>query len=105
MAIIGTFQLKDGKFTGAIETLTLKAKLIFLPEDATGENAPNFRIYAGRCDVGAAWRKVSAKGLEYLSVKLDSPSFERPLYASLYADDKVAGNGFQLVWNRPTSKD
>jgi uncharacterized protein (DUF736 family) len=108
MAIIGKFTLSNGKFSGKIETLTLKAALVFIPENATGENAPTHRIYSGKAEVGAAWRKTAAKtGMDYLSVKLDDMSFEAPIYASLYPDDKAAAESmaFNLVWNRPNSKD
>ena len=50
MAIIGKFTLSNGSFKGTITTLTLKANLVFTPEESTGESAPNFRIYAGKAD-------------------------------------------------------
>ena len=47
---------------------------------------------------GAAWRKTSNEGREYLSVKLDDPSFPPPIYASLV---EVEGeDGLSLIWSR-----
>ena len=50
-------------------------------------------------DLRAAWQKVSEQtGREYLSVKLDDPSFPAPIYASLVeAED---GSGHNLIWSR-----
>ena len=50
-------------------------------------------------DLRAAWQKVSEQtGREYLSVKLDDPSFPAPIYASLVeAED---GKSHNLIWSR-----
>ncbi|WP_051559220.1 DUF736 domain-containing protein [Allorhizobium undicola] len=49
--------------------------------------------------LGAAWQKTSGEGRDYLSVKLDDPSFPAPIYATLA---KVEGEeGLQLIWSRP----
>jgi uncharacterized protein (DUF736 family) len=37
----------------------------------------------------------------YLWLKLDDPSFNAPIYASLFDDDD--GKTFDLVWTRPPS--
>ncbi len=36
---------------------------------------PDYRILAGATEFGAAWKKTSNEGRDYLSVKLDDPSF------------------------------
>ena len=50
-------------------------------------------------EFGAAWKKTARETeREYLSVKLDDPSFPAPIYASLV---KVEGDeGFTLIWSR-----
>ena len=41
-------------------------------------NAPSHRVYVDRAEIGAAWSKSSNEGRrDYLSVKLDDPSFKR----------------------------
>ena len=35
---------------------------------------------------------------DYLSVKLDDPSFNAPIYANLVQDEE--GEGFALIWSR-----
>ena len=55
MPAIGTFTpAKDG-YVGTIRTLTMnvKAKIVANDEKAS-EDAPDFRIYAGRTELGAA---------------------------------------------------
>ena len=62
------------------------------------ENAPSHRIFVGRAEIGAAWSKRSAEDRDYLSVKLDDPSFNAPIYANLFDDED--GDGFTLIWSR-----
>lgn len=99
MATIGTFTKSgDGSYTGAIKTLSLNVKQAQLrPVEKGSENAPDYRIFAAGTEFGAAWKKTSRDtGRDYLSVKLDDPSFPAPIYANLVdADD-----GYSLVWSR-----
>jgi uncharacterized protein (DUF736 family) len=59
----------------------------------TGESNPR-----GRAAIGAAWSKRSSEGRDYLSVKLDDPSFTTPIYANLSDDE--GGETFSLIWSR-----
>ena len=96
MAIIGTFTKDDTGYQGSLATLTLKAKLTITPVEKSGEKAPDFRVYAGATEVGAAWSSTSKDKKPYLSVKLDDPSFSAPILARLIETEK----GLALVWNR-----
>ncbi|HUZ73390.1 MAG TPA: DUF736 domain-containing protein, partial [Stellaceae bacterium] len=49
--------------------------------------------------IGAAWSKRSEEGRDYLSLKLDDPSFNAPIYANLFNDED--GEGYTLIWSRP----
>jgi uncharacterized protein (DUF736 family) len=99
MAIIGTFTKQDGgTFAGTLATLSVKAKVNIIPVDKTGASAPDYRVYAGNADLGAAWSVTSEKsGKPYLRVKLDDPSFPAPILARLVEMEK----GHALVWSRP----
>ena len=104
MATIGTFtKLADG-FIGAIVTLTVQARHVRILQDgrATAENAPSHRVYVGRAEIGAAWTKRSGEGRDYLSLKLDDPSFTAPIYANLFDDEE--GEGYSLIWSRPSGR-
>ena len=81
-------------------TLALNAKAKLVRVETPSEKGPHFRIFAGNVELGAAWQKT-AKDTErdYLSVKLDDPSFPAPIYATLI---EVEGQeGLQLIWSRP----
>lgn len=101
MANIGTFtKAEDGSFNGVIKTLALNVKAKLSPIEANG-NGPDFRIYAGNVELGAAWRKVSQQDKPYISVKLDDPSLPAPIYASLHEDEDQQ---FSLIWTRPSAR-
>ena len=84
MATIGTFTASDNGYTGSVKTLTLNVKAKFIATEGENDKASNFRIVAGSTEFGAAWKKTAKESdREYLSVKLDDPSFPAPIYASL----------------------
>lgn len=98
MATIGTFTASDNGYVGSIKTLTLNINARFAASEKDNDKAPDYRIFAGTAEFGAAWKKTARDSdREYLSVKLDDPSFPAP-YASLV---KVEGDeGFTLIWSR-----
>jgi len=100
MANIGTFKKSGQEFQGEIVTLSLQTRGVrIVPEtDRTSDNAPSHRVYVGRAEIGAAWSKRSAEGRDYLSVKLDDPSFNAPIYANLFDDEDA--ETFILIWSR-----
>ena len=100
MATIGSFKKSGNEFQGEIVTLSVQAKGVrIVPETSrTSDNAPSHRVFVGRAEIGAAWSKRSSEGRDYLSVKLDDPSFTTPIYANLFDDE--GGDGFTLIWSR-----
>ena len=101
MAIIGTFtKSSDGSgFVGTIKTVVLNVKAKIAPADKDNDKAPDYRIFAGQTEFGAAWKKTARDSdREYLSVKLDDPSFPAPIFASLVATE--GGDSYALVWSR-----
>lgn len=99
MATIGTFTTTESGFTGTVRTLALNIKARIARVENPSDKGPHFRIYAGNVELGAAWQKRSNEtDRDYLSVKLDDPSFPAPIYATL---TEVEGeNGYQLIWSR-----
>jgi len=98
MSTIGTFAKTADGFAGAINTLTLNVKSVqFRPTDRTEGKGPDYRIMAGGAELGAAWKKTTEDHRDYLSVKIDDPSFPREIFAALLTAD----DGFNLVWSRP----
>jgi uncharacterized protein (DUF736 family) len=62
-----------------------------LPADFTGGIAPH------NAEIGAAWPCRSAEGRDYLSVKLDDPSFKAPIFANLFDGED---DTYNLIWSR-----
>ncbi len=100
MANIGSFKKSGAEYQGEIVTLSVQAKNVRLvPEtNRSNDNAPSHRAFVGRAEIGAAWAKRSSEGRDYLSVKLDDPSFNAPIYANLFADED--GENHTLIWSR-----
>lgn len=88
MANIGTFTTLDDGFTGTLHTLTLKAKIAFVPNDKSTANAPDYRILSsGGVEIGAAWKKLSQN--------------DRPFPATVYARLLEESEGSHvLMWSR-----
>jgi uncharacterized protein (DUF736 family) len=101
MSTIGTFTKSENGFSGQIKTVTLNVKAKFAPAEKENDKAPDYRIFAGQgFEFGAAWNKTSNTGHEYLSVKLEDPTFPAPIFASLVAVER--GAGYVLIWSRRT---
>jgi len=102
MAVIGTFiPAKDGGWIGHIRTLSINAKVRFVPNDNRDSNtAPMFRVFVGHSRIGAAWaaRSNDNPPKDYLRVRLDDPSLVEPLNAALFLGED--GREARLVWNR-----
>jgi uncharacterized protein (DUF736 family) len=102
MANIGSFKKVGNDFQGEIITLSLQAKGVRIAAEqnrSSNENAPSHRVFVDRAEIGAAWSKRSEEGRDYLSLKLDDPSFNAPIYANLFDDE--GGEGYSLLWSRP----
>ena len=102
MATIGSFKkVGSSEFQGEIVTLSVQTKGVrIVPEsNRSNDNAPSHRVYVRRAEIGAAWSKRSEEGRDYLSLKLDDPSFNAPIYANLL--DEEGGDGYTLLWSRP----
>ena len=101
MATIGSFKKVGNNFQGEIVTLSLQKKGVRIVAESNPANdkAPSHRVFVGPVEIGAAWSKRSEEGRDYLSLKLDDPSFTAPIYANLFDDD--GGEGYTLLWSRP----
>jgi uncharacterized protein (DUF736 family) len=95
---LANLTLKNGTFSGELRTLTVRAKITIVPNaERTGDKAPDYRIYAGSHEVGAAWKKVSRAGAEFLSVRIDDPALTQPIYAAVV---QTKSGEHALIWGR-----
>jgi uncharacterized protein (DUF736 family) len=107
--IIGNFRYDPHRdaYIGEIKTLTLhRANVEFRNVNKSSENEPDYRIIeesaAGSVELGAAWKRKSEAGREFLSVSLDDPALPRPLSAALMPSDD--GASAILIWSRPSKR-
>ena len=101
MAIIGTFSKTSSGYAGSIRTMTVNVKASLVANEKNdNEKAPDFRVMAGKVELGAAWRIEPKKedSKPFLRVELDDPSFAAPISAALFENGE-AGKG-ALVWSR-----
>ena len=100
MANIGSFKKVGNELQGEIVTLSVQTKGVRIVPEANrvSDTAPSHRVFVGRAEIGAAWSKRSNEGRDYLSLKLDDPSFTAPIYANLFEDED--GEGYSLIWSR-----
>ena len=105
MPVIGTFKADKDGYAGTIRTLILNAKVRIVANDQKQTpSAPDFRIYVGTAEIGAAWRKTAVEDhSSYLRVRLDDPAFREPIRAALMerSDDGV----LRLLWRREKNND
>lgn len=96
--IIGKFTREGDTYKGELKTLMSTLPLTFERTDGKVD----YRITTDEgAEVGAAWKETSERsGNEYLSVQIDSPFLEAPIYAALLTQDE----GHILVWTRNKKK-
>lgn len=103
MAIIGIFKATKDGYEGTLETLTLRANLTIEPAKKNSDNQPDFRVFQVtkdfKSDIGAAWKKTSREGSEYLSVSIDDLSFTAKAHCRLVKTG--AEKSHTLFWDRP----
>lgn len=79
-------------------TINVKAQLVPVKEKPS-EGAPYYRVFAGGAELGAGWMEQSKdEARPYLALKLDDPSFAKPIRAAFFEDED--GKGGAMVWNR-----
>jgi len=107
--IIGNFSYKQAEdtYTGEIKTLTLlRGSVTFRPAEAKNDKGPDYRVVVqgetSQVELGAAWKRQSQNGREFLSVSLDDPGLARPFNAALMPSED--GKSAILIWSRPVAK-
>ncbi len=70
-----------------------------VPCESKSDNHPVYRVYAGETEIGAAWENVAEEtGIVYYTLRLNDPSFERPIYTKLF-QDKADGGVLHIVFD------
>jgi uncharacterized protein (DUF736 family) len=107
--IIGNFSYDalNDTYSGEITTLTVeRSNVEFRPTSKTGDKEPDYRIIQERdgavAEFGAAWKRSSGSGREFLSIMLDDPALPASLNAALFFSDR--DDRATLVWQRQTRR-
>lgn len=107
--IIGnfTYDLDRDTYAGEITTLTLqRGNVMFRPTEKSGDKEPDYRVVheteGGTVELGAAWKRNSERGRDFLSVVLDDPALASSVNAALFPSDQ--GERGMLVWQRQIRK-
>jgi uncharacterized protein (DUF736 family) len=107
--IIGNFSYRQAEdtYTGEIKTLTLlRGSVQFRPTEGKSKDGPDYRVVvqgeSSQVELGAAWKRNSQNGRDFLSVSLDDPGLARPFNAALMPSED--GKSAILIWSRPAKK-
>jgi uncharacterized protein (DUF736 family) len=107
--IIGNFSYDADHdiYSGEITTLTLqRGDVVFRPTEKNGDKEPDYRIVQERdgatVEFGAAWKRSSERGREFLSVLLDDPALASSMNAALFPSSQ--DGSATLVWQRQAKK-
>lgn len=97
---IGSFkQQENGDYIGQIDTFGYTAASVTIEAITTKGSGPDYIVHTPTGELGAAWKKVSEKGNNYLSVSFKGPLVQGPIYAALVATNEKGT--FALVWSEP----
>jgi len=107
--IIGNFihDAKANTYAGSVTTLTFQRNDVrLIPVKKSAKKEPDYRIVAetafGSVEFGAAWKRKSERGQDFLSVSIDDPALSGALNAALFPSEN--GDTAALVWSRPKRK-
>ncbi len=104
--IIGKFEYdaKTDTFFGDVMTLQFSfTDMRIEPIKKTADKQPEYRVVAGVqhgvIELGAGWKRKAKKGheKEFVSIQLDAPLLDAPLYARLFFEENGKAS---MVWNR-----
>ena len=108
--IIGRFlyDQRTDLYSGEIRTLSLhRANVTIRPNKPATDREPDYRVTvetdAGAVELGAAWKKTSGRGQNYLSIVIDDPALPTRCDAALFPGSKPEDTA-SLVWTRPSAR-
>lgn len=75
MGTLGKLKKTGVTYKGLIEGITFgPVPVVISPIAKVNPEAPDYRVYRGQSEVGAAWKKKTQEGNRYLIVTLDDPA-------------------------------
>lgn len=96
MAVIGKFRAMGSGFEGTIETFLAALEVRLEPAGGGAQAVPDYRVFRGDSEIGAAWNRQTKAKRRYLVIILDDPSLSRPIECRLVQID----GEWNLMWSR-----
>lgn len=102
---IGTFTRTATGYAGRITTAMLDLAVSLVPaEPGDADKVPDWRVHLGADgdgpEIGAGWNESGERAGDYVSLRLDDPTFMQPIRAALFRTSDDRGT-WALRWNRP----
>jgi uncharacterized protein (DUF736 family) len=98
--IIGAFTATDTGFAGKLDTLAIKASVVFeRNEDKRKDSQPDFIMLSHGKEIGVAWERSGERG-RYVSVSFEEPSLAPGFYTLARSG---ADKSYQLLYRKPMS--
>ena len=96
MAVIGKFKALGPGFKGTIETFLEVLEVRIELASGGAQASPDYRVFRGAAEIGAAWNRQTKAKRRYLAIILDDPSLPRPVECRLVQ----AADEWNLMWSR-----
>ena len=99
--IIGSFTATETGFTGKLDTLAIKADVVFLRvTEKEKDNHPDYDVSSGGKDIGVAWDYEDDRG-HYVSFSPEEPSLAPGSYKLTKSG---VAKGYTLTYRKPMPK-
>ncbi|WP_291821182.1 DUF736 domain-containing protein [Bosea sp. (in: a-proteobacteria)] len=97
---LGTFIKTGEAFSGKLSTLSFSADIDLIAVEGGSDQAPDFRVYHGSREIGAAWVKRARRSeSDYLSLKIQDLALgSLPVYPVLVQSEREP-NTWNLLLN------
>ncbi len=73
----------------------LDTKLTIVEIEKQGDG-PDYRVFSSQAEVGTGWTRTDQAGRDYVSLRLDDPTFAEPINGNLIEID----GEYSLMWSR-----
>lgn len=101
---IGSFFRTASGFEGRIQTVVLDVRITLVAAEASeADKAPDWRVHLGDDgegpEIGAGWNESGERAGDYVSLRIDDPTFAQPIRAALFQNNGDQ-SAWSLRWNR-----
>ena len=95
-------------YQGALDLELVSGSCYLVPREKRSPQSPDWTLKvqrnAGMIEFGVAWTKDMKTGGTMLSITIDAPSLQAPIYVAAFPRDQQPGDGvtmYDIQWSRP----